>query len=53
MKVLFKVEPIKWYVDLDTGLCISEKVLSTSIPLDYVINHQDNVKRLTKKSKNQ
>ena len=50
-EVSFKVEPIKWYVDEKTGLLVSEKILSTSVPYDYLVNHKDNVKRLTKKNK--
>ena len=50
--VMFRVEPIKWYLDEETGLLVSDKVLSASIPYDYMVNHEDTVKRLTKRNKN-
>lgn len=50
-EVSFNVEPIKWYVDEETGLLVSEKILAASIPYDYLVDHKDNVKRLTKKNK--
>ena len=50
--VSFKVEPIKWYVDEETGLLVSDRILSASIPYDYMVNHENNVKRLVKKNKN-
>ena len=48
----FVVEPIKWYLDEETGLLVSEKILSSCLPYDYATKHKDNVKRLTKKNKN-
>ena len=50
--VRFKVGGIKWYIDEQTGLMVSERILSAGIPLEYLLTHKDNVKRLTKKPKN-
>lgn len=51
--VAFKVEPIKWILDEETGLLISEKILSYGIDYDSMNNHRDNVRRLTLKNKNE
>lgn len=50
--VRFKVGGIKWYIDEKTGLMVSERILSAGIPLVHLLMHKDNVKRLTKKTKN-
>ena len=43
---LFRSIPIKWYVDEETGLLVSDKILSANIPFCYLDNHKDDVKRL-------
>jgi hypothetical protein len=51
-KAYFKVEPIKWYIDEKTGLMVSEKILSASIPFEYMNNPKEHVKKLVNKNKN-
>ena len=48
---LFNVEPIKWLLDEQTGIMVSEKVLSTNIPYEYMNTHEADVKRLIKGNK--
>ena len=48
-EAVFNVEPIKWYLDEETGILVSEKILSANVPFYYMNNHKDNVKRLTRK----
>ncbi len=50
--VAFEVEPIKWFLDEETGILISEKILSYGIDYNIMNNHKGNVKRLTPKNKN-
>lgn len=50
-KAYFKVEPIKWLVDEETGLLVSEKIISSSMPTEYVLGINGFTKKLANKNK--